>query len=234
LVHLSQEKTRLEAELSKFHTTVGRYTQGILDKSPLVGCTLAKMVLEKKLHDRSFDAVVVDEASMVSLAYAVAASMLAKEILVDAGDPHQLPPICDLDSSDARYWFGQNVYDWLHVEKQDSDCARTDAVSLLKRQYRMTSQIGSFVSALTYEDDLEHARAEDGQQVEFIELPEEWCRTYYSVSDTSYYHAGAIALIHEILPSLGSNQEEVLLLSPFRSQQALMRATLFGAVSVNS
>lgn len=231
LMRLSEEKTILEAEISKFQGIIDERAQSILDESSAVGCTLATMVLQKKLHNRLFDVVVVDETSMVPLAYAVAASMLAKKMLVYAGDPYQLSPICDSNSCNARHWFGQNVYDWLNIEQEYDDGRRTDAISLLKKQYRMTNQIGSFVSGLTYHGRLEHARAQDGPEVEFVDLPEEWCKTYYSVGDKSYYHVGVVPLIHEILANLGPNRQDVLLLSPFRSQQTLMRLTISDLVS---
>src|SRR5262249_31244485 len=65
-----------------------RLTSGVL----VTGCTLAKMVLDAGLRQEPFDVVVLDEASMASMLYALAASFLASKHLVYACDPKQLPP----------------------------------------------------------------------------------------------------------------------------------------------
>ena len=46
------------------------------------------------MRSPEFDVVVVDESSMVSLVYAIAAATFAKQRLIYGGDFMQLPPIC--------------------------------------------------------------------------------------------------------------------------------------------
>ncbi len=91
---LFRERVRYEGVLREFNDLVSKAAPAASSESLVIGCTLARMVLDKELREKRFDAVVVDEASMVSLVYALAASMLAKSRIVYAGDPQQLPPDC--------------------------------------------------------------------------------------------------------------------------------------------
>ena len=84
------------------HPEVGLLTQTNPMNARLVGCTVAKMVLDPELKTKQFDIVVVDECSMVSLLYAVAAATLAKSRLVYGGDFMQLPPICQSGHAEDR------------------------------------------------------------------------------------------------------------------------------------
>lgn len=188
------------------------------------GCTLAKLLLDEDVHHNTYDYVVVDEVSMVGLLHIVAAASLNCKHLVCAGDPMQLPPICQSQRSDALTWLGQNIYDWFGIDEE----SRLDSkpVTFLDTQHRMTKTIGDLVSVTGYAGKLKTGRADRGAPVEFIDIPSEWQRTFFSVSQSSYFHPLAVVLLHEICPYLGGDND-VLLLSPFRPQQALLAAIGF-------
>jgi len=194
-------------------------TSGIL----VTGCTLAKMVLDLKLRQEQFDVVVLDEASMASLLYALAASLLASEHLVYAGDPKQLPPIVQAAGHNAARWFGQNIYDWFGVTVDEE--VQATRMCLLRTQYRMTDEIGGLVSRLSYGGLLRHGRSVKGAKVEFIDIDAEWQTTHYSVQEKSYYHLAAVPLLHALSPLL--QYDDLLLLSPFRPQRSLLAALAF-------
>jgi hypothetical protein len=188
----------------------------------VVGCTLAKMVLDRGLRVDRFDVVVVDEASMASLVYAFAASMLAQRHLVYAGDPQQLPPIVQANGGNAADWFGQNIFDWFRVGTEQ---AATASVSMLRTQYRMTEEIGGLVSRLSYNGLLRHGRGVPGPRVEFVDVGPEWEESYYGVADRSYYHPATVPIVHRLAALFP--QGELLLLSPFRPQRSLLAAVAF-------
>ena len=99
---LFRERVRYEGVLREFNDLVSKAAPAASSESLVIGCTLARMVLDKELREKRFDVVVVDEASMVSFVYALAASMLAKSRIVYAGDPQQLPPIVQSKATDAQ------------------------------------------------------------------------------------------------------------------------------------
>jgi AAA domain len=192
----------------------------------VIACTLAKLVLAKDLQGMEFNVVIVDEASMVSMLYALAAASFAHQYLVFGGDFMQLPPICQSKSANADKWFGHSIYDWFNIGL-DSDMSRLP-LTMLKTQYRMTKQIGALVSHLCYRDLLVHHRSEKGAAVEFIDVPKRWQQTFYSVNESSYYHPFCVPIIHSVVESLAAGaSKDFLLLTPFRPQQALMGALAF-------
>ncbi len=219
---LYSEYARLEAELSRESHKADGLLKQVLPYNKVVGCTLAKMVLDKDLREKKFDIVVVDEASMVSLVFAFCASSFARENLVLAGDPKQLPPICQSKFPEAKTWFGMNCYDWLGAKEYSAKAIASE----LRTQYRMTEEIGGIVSRLSYGNCLEHGRQECGQKVSFIDMPPEWQTTYYSVSEGSYFHLSSIPLVKEVAETLAQDKG-LLLLTPFRPQRSLLSALAF-------
>lgn len=226
----AEQREVLFAEAAKYERQIEQTMRRMVSALPqlvaevrVTGCTLAKMVLDQDLRKSRFDVVVLDEASMASLLYAIAASFLAGSHLVYGGDPKQLPPIVQAKGANAQKWFGKSIYEWFGVDMGDEVAATK--LSLLRTQYRMTNQIGGVVSRLSYNDLLQHGRGANGPRVEFIEIPTEWATTHYSVADHSYYHFAAIPAIHALADLL--SQDELLLLSPFRPQRSLLSALAF-------
>lgn len=216
LCNLFAEAREHEDCVRAFNAEAAAGAPTLRDGLRLVGCTLSKMVLDRGLRAVGFDVVVVDEASMAPLLFALTASFFAREHLVYAGDPKQLPPIVQADGPNARFWFGRNVYDWFRVRTGDN------RLSLLVTQYRMTDQIGGLVGRLCYAGFLRHGRRVDGPKVQFVNIDEDWQETYWSREDNSYFHLAAIPLLHALAPHITGT--DLLLLSPFRPQRSLLAA----------
>lgn len=227
LQRLFEEKRKLEPVVARFNEEVAAAAGSLAAEAKVFACTLAKMVLDREVRNRTFDVVVVDEASMVSMLYALAAATLAGSHLVYAGDPKQLPPIVQSETSDAERWFGTNVFSWLGVsESWLADSARLP-MTLLRTQYRMTERIGGIVSRLSYRDRLIHGRAQKGVRVMLVDVPPPWQTKLWSVRERSYYQPATIPLLHAMIGSLGGAKKEMLLLAPFRAQQSLLSAVAF-------
>ena len=223
LHELYAEAQTYEKKVEEFNKQTAQAAPQLTTGVLVTGCTLAKMVLDAGLRQQPFDVVVLDEASMASMLYALAASFLASEHLVYAGDPKQLPPIVQAEGRNAARWFGQSVYDWFGVAVEED--VQATRLTLLRTQYRMTDEIGGVVSRLSYGDLLRHGRSVKGPKVEFIDIGGEWQTIHYSVQDKSYYHLAAVPLLHALSPLL--QYEELLLLSPFRPQRSLLAALAF-------
>jgi hypothetical protein len=89
-----------------------------------------------------FDLVVFDEASQVSLAHALALMPLGRARLF-AGDPQQLSPVVRSTDRGARRWLGRSAFG--EMPKQGA------SVQLLDEQSRMAGPIGELVSDLFYD-----------------------------------------------------------------------------------
>lgn len=220
---LFAEADTLEKQVEAFNEQTALAAPQLARGVLVTGCTLAKMVLDADLRTTPFDVVIVDEASMAPAIYALAASLLATQHLVYAGDPKQLPPIVQAEGRNAAKWFGENVYDWFGVAMEDE--VRASQLRLLQTQYRMTDEIGGVVSRLSYGGLLRHGRGATGPKAEFIDIDGDWQTIHYSVKEASYFHLAAVPILHALSPFI--EQHELLLLSPFRPQRSLLGALAF-------
>lgn len=138
----------------------------LLKEMRLVGSTLAKAVANKVLSGDRFDAVLIDEASMVSLPYlAVLAGICSKRVIV-VGDPKQLPPIALGSTKLTQRWMERDLF--LHasrVERVDELFAWHDAnpefTFFLDTQYRMTGELSGIINELFYAGRLKHGRSDE-------------------------------------------------------------------------
>jgi hypothetical protein len=222
----------LQQELTSFEEQAANLERQLVERSPLVACTLAKLVLDPSLGSRHFDMVIVDEASMVSMPFALAAATMAQKNLTYAGDCQQLPPICQSNSTPATEWFGRNIYAWLDWEAAMIDGYSPPQVSFLAKQYRMTPNIGNLVSDLSYHGNLKSARSGfdadfQGAQPILVPIDDEFSSTHYSVREASYFHPCVVPIIHGFADCLSAG--DVLLLTPFRPQRSLLAAAAVDA-----
>ncbi len=183
-----------------------------------------------------FDLLVFDEASQVSLAHALALMPLGRARLF-AGDPQQLSPVLRSDDRLARRWLGRSAF---------AEMPRAGAsVALLDEQSRMAAPIGNLVSQLFYDGALRVADdAKDSP---------EWLaarqRALGDIAADTHVHlhrvtrdggwsahergpvrresAEAIAtLVADALASGTWQPDELIVLTPFRAQRALIRQCL--------
>lgn len=222
---LFERRKPLEAAIARFNERVAEGADAIISEAKVYAATLAKMTLDKKIKGGQFDVVVVDEASMVSFLHAVAATLLAQGNAVFAGDPKQLPPIVQSERNEAVRWFGTNVFKWLCLSS--ARIVSHLPASLLRIQYRMTHEIGGLVSRLSYDDQLQHGRNKAGLKVTLIEMPTEWQTKLWSVKEKSYYQPASALILHALFEWISGEKKDMLLLSPYRSQQSLLAALAF-------
>jgi hypothetical protein len=144
LAHIRSELTRIRAEQKQAE-------DDLLKDAVVVGATLSRLVLSRALWSRPVDAVLLDEASMISVPWVVAAATRASKRLAIFGDFRQLPPVHIAESENARRWLGQDAFDLLGVRgRVDNGDLTDERVTLLDTQYRMAEPIGQAVSELAY------------------------------------------------------------------------------------
>ncbi len=101
---------------------------------------------------RSFDVVVIDEASMLMLPLSYFVAGRATRSVVVAGDFRQLPPIVKADTDRARQWLKRDVFAAAGVSAALGRRERHPAVVALSEQYRMRPEICEVINALFYAD----------------------------------------------------------------------------------
>jgi hypothetical protein len=119
---------------------------------------------DERLHLKflQWDYIIVDEASMVSLA-SIAYILFQKPEaqFIIAGDPFQIQPISQIDQ-----WKDMNIYDMVQLDKfvDPATIPHQYKIVNLKKQYRSIPSIGNVFSHFTYNGILEHHRTFDQQK----------------------------------------------------------------------
>lgn len=164
---LVSEKSKLETQLIDIHHQLNVIKQKMLElekqaimNAKIVGATLVKSYLSDTLRERSFDTVILDEASMASIPALWCASYLAEKNIVIVGDFLQLPPIVMADAPMAQEWLGKDIFshhDMPNLIKKNPP----ENFIMLKDQYRMESEIakianiyyGEYGGLISHDDD---------------------------------------------------------------------------------
>ena len=119
----------------------------------------------KKLHEMEWEAIVIDEASMISLASIIYPLYRQKpRKFIVAGDPFQIEPIVAVEQ-----WKDENIYTLVGLDKAGSFSKPTTEphnylVTNLETQYRSVPAIGKIFSHFTYDGILKHNRATETQR----------------------------------------------------------------------
>ena len=187
-----------------------------------------------------FDLLVFDEASQVSLAHTLALMPLGRARLF-AGDPQQLAPVQRSDDRLARRWLGRSPF----AEMPRYPSSGGPGVALLDEQSRMAPPIGELVSQLFYDGALrvaDDARASPAWQAART-------RALGDIGGDAHVHvhrvktdggwvaaergpvrresAEAISeLLARALASGDWQPADLIVLTPFRAQRALIRERL--------
>ena len=122
----------------------------------LIATTLARVCTSDLLLGLSFDAVVVDEASMASVPYLLVMAGKSKSHFIVAGDPMQLPPIATTINKKFSDFLEKDIYtlisnaqemDDLFVWKDD----HPDITCFFDTQYRLNEDLASVISDVFYD-----------------------------------------------------------------------------------
>jgi DNA replication ATP-dependent helicase Dna2 len=183
-----------------------------------------------------FDLVVFDEASQVSLAHALVLMPLGRARLF-AGDPQQLSPVLRSTEPAARRWLGRSAFAEMPQHGP--------SVAMLDEQSRMAGTISDLVSDLFYEGALRVA-ADASASVDWQTARR---RTLGDIAADTHVHIqrmktdgawsaaergpvrreSAEAIADTVVAALASGDwqpQDLVVLTPFRAQRALVRRCL--------
>ncbi len=211
---------------------VRRESTKVLDECQLAAMTATRAAYtHDELRSRGpFDLVVFDEASQVPIPYALVLASLGRKTIF-AGDHKQLAPVVQSNTPNTVSWMGGSMFNYLPFAKAST--------VFLDEQSRMSESICELVSKCFYEGALRVAPEclKDRGWIERRKLPKgckslsvvsieaesNWSQTYHG--PLRIKSAEAIA---EICLSLTKSiaESEILVLTPFKSQKAIIRQKL--------
>jgi len=219
----------------------------LISEARVVGCTLAKLVIDSQLWAWDRDAVIVDEASMAGLPYVMALAAGAPRTLTCFGDFRQLPPIAVSERAAAQSWFGRDVFELAGVVRRVEDNVPDPRLAILRTQYRMGETIATAVSdvayfSLLFSDVSAIERAHGlaalqpmaGSEVTIIDTS---CLNPLCLQDSaprsfSRYNLHSAAVTTALAQQAKAAGLEVGVISPYRAQVAVLAALLRSTTDV--
>jgi hypothetical protein len=120
--------------------------QKAVKEARVILATLSNVYVNQLLASERFDTVIVDEAGMAVLPMLFYCACLARESVILAGDPRQLPAIIHSDDDLAYKVLGRNIFDILAASEEGRQC-----IQMLDTQYRMHPKICALVAESFYD-----------------------------------------------------------------------------------
>ena len=183
--HLKQDIARSFSkrdtnQLLELETKIARVLEKIRQKEIqfvedafVVGTTLAKAASDPAIYEKTFDVVIVDEASMAYVPQAAFAAALGKRVII-CGDFKQLPPIAASRDPLVTKWLREDIFHRAGIVDWVKDGKLHPHLFLLKEQRRMHPDISAFTNQYIYQSlvgDHESVRKSRNQIVESAPFP---------------------------------------------------------------
>ncbi len=145
----SRSLLNIEKKLVRVIDKIRQKEHLLLKESAIIGTTLSKAASDDALFSKTFDVVIVDEASMVYVPQAAFAASLGKRIII-CGDFKQLPPIATSRDPYVQEWLKEDIFHKAGVV-QNLHTNRHPHLFLLNQQRRMHPEISAFTNRVIYQ-----------------------------------------------------------------------------------
>jgi len=148
---LEKRVAALEAQIAEIDSKIEALRNDLLRNCRVLATTVYRTYLKDQVR-RTFDVVVIDEASMVALPMVFYTAGLARKAVVIAGDFLQLPAIVTSREQLVRDWIKLDVFRKAGIERAlASGHPPPTNVVALRTQYRMHEDICRIVNTVYYE-----------------------------------------------------------------------------------
>lgn len=151
LERLRAQQGQIRERIAAIDRQLAELEQQVLARCKILATTVYRTYLVKNVP-RQFDAVVIDEASMLIPPLVFYAAGLARQSVTVAGDFRQLPPIVMSDERLAAEWLKCDVFDKAGIPQQLKPEEPTPHLVALGIQYRMREPICAVLNELFYAD----------------------------------------------------------------------------------
>jgi len=235
----------INLKITNIDDKISELNKGLLENARILVSTLSKTFIDPILMNRKFDVVVVDEASIAPLPMLFYVCSLAKKKVLVFGDPKQLSPIKIADTIIAKKWLSKDIFQQAKATEANKEDQR---IKGLNNQYRMHKEIFEIINNYFYDKCLNDRRPEIDQDYKKYNLkliPKSGDRVVIidtsnanscmslektgSRSNSRYnlYHILIIErLLHDLIESKYIKQEEIGIITPYRSQISFIREVL--------
>lgn len=142
---LEGKQESIIAEQKEIDKKIAEVSKQVINQAKVIGTTLAKSYLSDDIQNRTFDTIILDEASMAAIPALWCAAQVAEKNIVIVGDFLQLPPIVIAQTNMAKKWLGRDIFKVSGAQ----DIYKTGAIPpcfMLNRQFRMKKEIAEVVN----------------------------------------------------------------------------------------
>jgi hypothetical protein len=245
----SRKLEQLDHRIGMLEQRIKSARRTILGRALIVATTAHRAMLPEQV-ERTFDAVVLDEAAATALPVACCAVARASRHVVCAGDPYQLPAVHESSHPVVESWIGRDVFHAsgaLHSLQQQGSAA---GLACLTTQHRFDAPLAALANHVTYRETplVTHAGLMHRQP-----SPSPWGTASIMLLDTSALqpfvrkrrsggsrcnpvHAAVVRwLVTELeqsgrIPGRPDDPDAVAVLTPYRAQRDLVRGRLPAAL----
>ncbi len=151
LAPLRSRLSQIRERIAAIDRALAELEQQVLARCKILATTVYRTYLGKG-GPRQFEAVVIDEASMLMPPLIFYAAGLATQSVTVAGDFRQLPPIVMSDEPFAAEWLKCDVFEKAGIPQRLQRREPTPHLVALGTQYRMREPICAVVNKLFYAD----------------------------------------------------------------------------------
>ncbi len=224
-----QRLSNLREELSSLREEAYGKESKIVQHADLVACTAAKAAIASQVFTRRFDAVLIDEASMLYLPYVVYAASLAKKHVAIFGDFMQIPPITQ-SSTKVLNVLTKDIFRETKMHRYMTKAH--PRLNILEVQYRMQLPIMELVNDRIYAGKLKaspkiKAAEPKEEPVVFYDTSKLNSKSFREATSNSRMNIlSGIAAIELGVESLKHGARSVGIITPYRAQARFLHGVL--------
>jgi hypothetical protein len=229
------EKAEINLNMKKLHDQLRKITQDYIANSMAIFTTIIQTCMNSVAFlNPSFDVVVVDEASMVSIPYLIAAASVAKKQVLIAGDFRQLGPIALSQTEKSHKWLRKDIFEKLNLT--ETNISASSIFPMVCKQRRMHPDISRCVNEIFYAGRLEDFPPDNvkissllepfpGKGAVLVEVtPNEDCGVEQTESGSRLNRGTAkISVKLALKYSLKNSNLQIAIITPYRAQCRLIQ-----------
>jgi len=152
---------RLETQVRSLEDQRDREASQVIDNAQVIGTTLAQLFVNRKLSQRTFDYIIIDEAGAALPPIVLAAMSKATKSATVVGDFEQTGPIASTPEKETRkkppwgHWVTKNPFDLMRVGTGEQ-CRTSVGCAALRIQYRYGPLTMAIANEAIYDGLLQH------------------------------------------------------------------------------
>jgi len=243
------EEVKQQIEVMK--NIIDELVHRIINDARLIGTTITKGYLNEDIYNRTFDVVIVDEASMAPLPALFFDCGLSAAKVVIIGDFRQLPPIAMANHELVDKWLKRDIFEVFGITEKINKGEGEQRLAILQEQRRMPKEIAELVNKRIYmrnplitekkpsdedkkEKDVIDSKPFPKQKVILCDTSEfnPWC-TRSPVRRSPFNVYSALLSVYLAEQALLSGVDQVAILTPYRAQNSLIHKLVADKASVD-